>query len=114
MFVGASVFAAGAFAAGGSALAGGAGFVSVAGAVFALASAGVAVFALASVVAAGASGFEDKTEMLPVNTGIASNRASAFPVACWRELQRGKIGVFQDSDWVTRYTGVSFTYRVSS
>ncbi len=54
-------------------------FASTAGAEFAFAS---AVFALASVIAtgasAGASGLLESTETLPVNAGIASNRADSM------------------------------------
>ena len=83
----AGVLAAGTFAAGAAfALA------SPGIAVFAFASAGAAVFALASAVFAltsavlefdetGASGLVDKTEMLPVNAGIASSNADSMNVA---------------------------------
>jgi len=58
-------------------------FVSAGIAVSALASADGAVFALASnvsefVESAGASGLLFKTEMLPVNAGIASNKAESM------------------------------------
>ncbi len=81
------MFAAGAFAAGallaGAFVAGAAfEFASAAGAVFAFASVGTATFALASavfafasVVAAGSSGFDERTDTFPVNAGIESIRA---------------------------------------
>ena len=58
-------------------------FVSAGTAMFVLASADSAVFALASdvfefVESTGASGLLVKTEMLPVNAGIASNKAESM------------------------------------
>ncbi len=65
-----AAFVAGAFVAGAAFE-----FASPAGAVFVFASVGTATFALASVVAAGSSGFDERTDTFPVSAGIESIRA---------------------------------------